>query len=192
MFKFATVGCSGCRKKLREEARIGNYLNYIDKEFGALKVIGFAGFKPVSNRRVPFMRCECQKCGNFTEIPLYRLKAGQAKQCSKCAHKNLSAGNDIVKMAAKSGSSVLAIKSRKANKNNRSGHAGVSWVPGLQKWRAYITFRRRQYYLGLYDDYDKAVIARETAEKEIYEKFLEWYEKEYPEEWEKINRVKHT
>lgn len=28
--------------------------------------------------------------------------------------------------------------------------------------------------------------ARETAEKELYGDFLEWYAKEYPKEWKRI------
>lgn len=63
-------------------------------------------------------------------------------------------------------------------------------MPSLGKYRAYINFKRKQYYLGLYEKIEDAVFARKQAEKHVYGEFLDWYASEHPEEWEKINKKK--
>lgn len=65
----------------------------------------------------------------------------------------------------------LRAVSRQQNMQNRplsymntSGHIGVSWNRSAQKWQAQIKYSRRSFYLGLFDDLEKAVEVRKEAE----------------------------
>ena len=61
---------------------------------------------------------------------------------------------------APSPSSARAIRS-----NNTSGYAGV--FQKRDKWSARITYQKVTYHLGVYDDLDSAVAARQTAEQQL-------------------------
>lgn len=190
VFKHQNAGCPDCRKTDSHLRKIEKANQYIGKYFGQLQVIGCAGIKKPYGIYTPIMICECKKCGSVTEIPLVRLKSGGASECMNCCHKNLALGSEISKDASLGGSLVFAIDGRRElNKNNASGHNGVSWSKSANKWRAYIYFKRKQYHLGVFDKMEDAVSARNQAEKEIYGNFLEWYQKEYPKEWEKIQKT---
>lgn len=52
--------------------------------------------------------------------------------------------------------------------NNVSGKTGVSFIPAINKYRAYITKNGKQISLGRFEDYEDAVKAREAAELQIY------------------------
>ena len=56
------------------------------------------------------------------------------------------------------------------------------------RFRAYITFRRKQYYLGTFDQIEDAVHARKEAEDKIYGDFLDWYRETYPDRWERLSK----
>ena len=51
--------------------------------------------------------------------------------------------------------------------DKKSGHVGVAWHKGHQKWIAYITVSGKQKYLGVFSDLEDAIAAREKAEKEF-------------------------
>lgn len=50
------------------------------------------------------------------------------------------------------------------SKRNKSGVKGVCWDPKSRKWRAQMRVAGKGIYLGLYHDFDEAVLARLTAE----------------------------
>jgi DNA-directed RNA polymerase subunit RPC12/RpoP len=52
-------------------------------------------------------------------------------------------------------------------KNNSSGVKGVCWNREMRKWQAYIRIDYQQQHLGLFNDLEDAVKARENAEKQI-------------------------
>lgn len=52
--------------------------------------------------------------------------------------------------------------------HNTSGVRGVAWHKQAKKWRAYITIDGKQKSLGLFDDFDKAVLARRRAVLEAW------------------------
>lgn len=54
---------------------------------------------------------------------------------------------------------------------NTSGVAGVNWHKASQKWRARITVREKEIYLGVYDNFDDAVKARKEAEDKYFGEF---------------------
>lgn len=51
--------------------------------------------------------------------------------------------------------------------DKKSGHVGVAWHKGHQKWIAYITISGKQKYLGVFNDLDDAIAAREKAVSEL-------------------------
>ena len=105
--------------------------------------------------------------------------------------KNLAKGHEILKIASVGGTSITAIDGRrKINKNSSTGYNGISYMPKIGKYRAYINFQRKQYTLGLHEKIEDAILARKCAEKEIYGNFLGWYANEYPEKWEKLNKTR--
>lgn len=53
---------------------------------------------------------------------------------------------------------------QKIRSTNKSGKTGVSWMAKLSKWRATIYYQNKQYYLGVFESFDKAVEVRERAE----------------------------
>lgn len=56
------------------------------------------------------------------------------------------------------------------NKNisdaNKSGKTGVSWDKAKNGWRAHITKNRKRYELGIFKDFESAVLQRKKAELE--------------------------
>lgn len=52
--------------------------------------------------------------------------------------------------------------------NNQTGKTGVSFREDLGKYRAYITVNRKQISLGVFDSFQEAVTARESAEIQYY------------------------
>lgn len=51
--------------------------------------------------------------------------------------------------------------------NNRTGVRGVSWDAKHSKWQARIEERNKEIWLGYFDEFDHAVIARKAAEKAL-------------------------
>ena len=191
ILEYQSRGCLECREKERIRKKEDDAKSHIGEVHGNLEIIGFSGIEKQNYHFAPIMECKCRKCGNITEIPLPRLNASQARECAECARKNLKIGREISKSAAVEGTSILSIDGRRQkNKNNSSGHNGVSKCYKSGKWRAYINFRRRQYYLGTYEKIEDAIQARKEAEKEMYGSFLDWYAQKFPEKWEKIQNRK--
>ncbi len=61
------------------------------------------------------------------------------------------------------------ITSSRTYSNNTSGRKGVSWDKTRNKWIVSITYNKKTYHIGRFDNFDDAVKAREEAEK-IYHK----------------------
>ena len=49
-------------------------------------------------------------------------------------------------------------------KDNTSGTAGISWDKSRNKWHAYINKSGKRYFLGWFEDLEKAVSVRKSAE----------------------------
>jgi len=52
------------------------------------------------------------------------------------------------------------------SKRNKTGHTGVSWHKRGKKWQAYVTFKGVRHYLGLFDDKQEAIKARQKKNEE--------------------------
>jgi hypothetical protein len=66
---------------------------------------------------------------------------------------------------------------QKLQSNNTSGHKGVHWHKGINKWIANIGVDNKLIHLGYFINIEDAIIARENAEKIFFKEFNR--EKEY-------------
>ena len=54
--------------------------------------------------------------------------------------------------------------------NNKSGHKGISWLERLQKWQVNIQHKKINYYVGVFENIDDAILARKRAEIDLFGK----------------------
>ena len=57
-------------------------------------------------------------------------------------------------------------------RNNTSGHKGVSWDEKSNKWQAYITVNKKRIHLGRFPNKEDAVEARKLAEQQYHQPLL--------------------
>lgn len=161
VLKHQDGGCISCRNNIRKNQKNQECIKYIGQTFGNIEVIGYEGIQNLYGRMTPIMKCKCKKCGSECSIPLARLKSGHAKSCKKCGEKNLEIGHEFLKIDATMGTRITAINGkRQLNKNSSSGHTGVSFHKITGKYRAYINFKRKQYYLGTHLAIEDAIKSR--------------------------------
>ena len=163
-------GCPKCRASAKEEEKLQALREqHVGKVFGSLRVEDLC-IKEYKKRRIPNAICRCEKCGSETVIPLKRILDGGATACTCTREKCLAMGHEAIQRARIDGTVLYSIQEdRKINKNNQTGHVGVCFVPKTKKYRAYITLRRKQYNLGLYNTLDEAVAARKEGEEKYFQ-----------------------
>lgn len=175
-------GCSKCKYRKNREKY---YTKEIGKTYNNLKILEYD--EDISNKnKGTYVKCQCLKCNSITSIPLTRIKAEKAKVCSFCSKKNLKLGLEFIKEDCVQNTRISTLKRKTNNKNNTSGYNGVSMFKN-GKYRSYINFQRRQYYLGTYDTLEDAHKIRMVAEEKIYGEFLKWYAENFPDKWKKYN-----
>ena len=57
-------------------------------------------------------------------------------------------------------------KNQKMNKNNKSGVMGVYWIPSRNKWKSVIGVNKNKVFIGMFDNFEDAVLERLEAELE--------------------------
>lgn len=180
-------GCPACRKKRRQEAKYGDLTGF---HSGDVEVIGFAHAGSRKNDKTTKAKalCRCLRCGREFEASAYAIRHGGVKSCAECAKQAaLPIGQKLTSDLAVTGTTPVALApDKKVKSNSTTGYTGVSLIrSGSQKgkYRAYIYFRGKQYYLGAYDTPEQAAQARRAAEDEMYGGFLDWYRENYPDKW---------
>ena len=187
ILKNQDIGCSKCKRE-----SVDSFKKHIGEKHGDLEIIDIVGRKKYLGTKQVFALCRC-KCGIEKEILLARVLSGGAKTCGHKLAGNLKTGREISEISHVDGTFIVAIDGRrKLNKNSETKITGVSYMPKCRRYRAYINFRRKQYYLGLYTDIEDAKNARKDAEEQIYGDFLNWYKTAYPENWERIENSRHS
>ena len=166
--KWSGVKSCGCLRKERAESL--NRKDISGKRFGRLVVIRQTELRDSPGTTVWECRCDC---GNTAFYSVNELSFGKARSCGclyrdtrKDCAKNRS---DLVEGTALS--SLLSAK--KTRSNNTSGTTGVHFDPKLGKWVAYISYKKKRHYLGLFMDKDDAIKARERAEEEFHDPMIE-------------------
>lgn len=132
--------------------------DFVGKRFGMLTVVEYDG----KWNGIHTWNCRCD-CGRLVDVSQTDLQNGTATTCGW--HPNLreedSARNP----------------DEKAAKITASGVRGVYSGKGRDRYVAQITFQRKSYYLGSYDNLDEAAQVRKEAEKQIEDDgFLSWYQ----------------
>ncbi len=137
-----------------------------NKTFGYLTVI-----EPTEkrHRKDIVWLCRC-KCGKEVEIPAVLLKGGNTTSCG-CRkldilqHRNrYEEGTELRQ----------AMEEKILNPNSASGYVGVQ--PKRGKWAAYITYKKKTYWLGVYSNIEDAVKARAGAKEAVMEDAARIYE----------------
>ena len=67
------------------------------------------------------------------------------------------------------------LKSKKVPTDNTTGYKGVYLIRG--KYVAKIVFRKKQYFLGAYENIEEAAQVRREAEEVLFDGFAEYYAK---------------
>lgn len=153
--------------------------NRVDEVYGLLTVKEFVGIKDGQSTWL----CECE-CGNTIIVKNDSLVGKKRKSCG-CLKKKTAIENNKIALENRKkydlieGTCIRSIDHPKLLKNNVSGVTGVYYDTKNKRWRARIEFKGKKYYLGSHKLKEDAIKARKEAEKEIYGKFLEWYNKEY-------------
>lgn len=133
--------------------------------------------------------CRCD-CGNEVDVSYDKLKYGDRISCG-CYQQEVRQQLPSY-LTHIDGTSVNLLKSTKKRKPNSSGVTGVYLVQG--KYRAFIGFQRKLYYLGIYSSLETAAAVRRQAEQLLHKEFVEFYdrwkkkEKENPN-WGKENPI---
>lgn len=144
-----------------------------NQTFGRLEVISF-------NRREnnkTLWNCICT-CGNTKEVDGKHLKNGTIVSCG-C--KNEENKTNVINLRDDyiDGTNLSAIsENRKMNKNNTSGHKGVSWSKEKNKWVAQLTFKGKNHILGRFDNIEDAIRSRKEAEDKYFNNFINGNKKE--------------
>jgi hypothetical protein len=136
------------------------------QRFGKLTVLSFAGRK---NHKT-LWRCRCD-CGNECLTSTASLTMGSTTSCG-CRNKENQANIDSLRTGFVDGTSVTAIDGRrKVNRNNSSGHTGVSYDRSRKLWVAQLTFQRKNHLIGRFKYKREAISARKEAEQQYYGKY---------------------
>lgn len=127
-------------------------------------------------------KCQCD-CGKQCVCKSGSLTSGVTKSCG-CLQEEKRKENMKKAIHFVGGTCVERIACRKTFTNNTTGHRGV-YRRENNRWRACIGFQGKVYYLGSFEHFEDAVEARLTAEKKLYDTFLEQYAEEEASEGNK-------
>jgi hypothetical protein len=159
-------------KKTHCGCRLSNVIELTGIKFGRLLVIKYAGLDQYKNA---LWLCKCD-CGEKVIKKGATLRDGRTQSCG-CLKLEMNTADmpnrrkkDIVEKT-----SLGKIKSTNNQKNNTSGHKGVSRHSRGDKWVAYLSLNGKRIYLGIYDDLGEAIIVRKKAEEIYYKPIIEKY-----------------
>lgn len=104
--------------------------------------------------------CRCQ-CGKQLELPATRLLLGNTKSCGCLQKEHLYRVNKYFANT----SIEQSIRDPIYRASNKSGFVGI--VPKRDKWQAYITYQKKNHYLGTFAKLEDAVKARARAKEAV-------------------------
>lgn len=127
--------------------------------------------------------CRCD-CGNELDVSASDLVSGNNVSCGCRRDEIRSQVGDTLTFV--DGTCIEWLTSRKWRSDNTTGHTGVSETSN-GTYVVYIGFKRKRYFLGKYDQLEKAVQVRKDAEVVVHDGFVKAYRryseyaKEHPE-----------
>lgn len=140
--------------------------DYLGKRFSMLTVTGYAGKEDGQH----LWRCKCD-CGKETVVRQTNLQSGKTKSCGCLQEKQIL---ENLKLCEGTSVAVLEANRGRLLPTNTSGVTGVYRNRRTGRWCAQITFKRKTYYLGVYEKKDDAIRARKRGEG-LHEDFIAWY-----------------
>lgn len=166
-----------CRQD-KHKAHANNFIDLVGRQFGWLTVESLHEEKNSSGRCRWVCRC---RCGAETIQFTSDLRSGKVKSCG-CYTSGVLGPELHTHLHTINGTMIEMLTGQK-RKTNTSGYVGV-FAKG-KRWKASITFQRKQYHLGIYDDIREAAKAYQRAH-EMRSHFVEWYAREFPDEYMRI------
>lgn len=124
------------------------------------------------NGRGVVWHCRCD-CGNEIDVPYNNLVYCNMKSCGCQKKEHDQKLSDFLLHV--DGTSIDAIRSRKIPSNNTTGYRGVYKIRG--KYTAKIVFRKKQYFLGTFDNAEDAAEVRRKAESLLFDEAVSFYDK---------------
>lgn len=118
-----------------------------------------------------YWHCRCD-CGNEVDISEDSLMHGGYKSCGCLQSENRK--KICTQLHIMDGTCIEMLEKRKYRRDNTSGFRGVTRMKN-GRFRAYIGFKGKRYYIGCFEQYDEAVDARIEAEELIHGGFLQAY-----------------
>lgn len=152
------------------------------KKFGKLTVLGLDRVERVKrkngDRNKFYWKCRCE-CGKEFVLNYEKLKSGQNNSCKDIERNQTQTYTEIGtkhkrKNVLKEGTRLDTL-TNKPTKANTSGVRGVYYDKDKGKYKVYIDFKNKRYYLGYYDKLEDAAKARARAEDKFFKPILEKY-----------------
>lgn len=156
----------GCLRKKTP----ANALDLTGQRFGKLTVIERAG---ITNGGSALWRCSCD-CGNEKITRATTLRRGEVTSCGCLANILIEeARTDLLTNKTIDGVQVPRL-TQKVRSDSGTGHKGISrrCRKGKVIYEVYISVKKIRKYIGTFSDLDKAVRAREKAEKEYHAPYI--------------------
>ena len=156
----------GCEKKAGRKR-----LDITGHRYGKLTAVCATGRKNAQGSVIWKCRCDC---GNETEASVQDLNSGNCKSCGCLKEEYQELLHDRLHLVDRT--CVEWLEGRKGRTDNTSGFRGV-FKKKNGKYSVSIGFKKRQYYIGVFDTYEDAVDARLQAEHLVHDGFLAAYRK---------------
>ena len=144
--------------------------NVIGKKFRMLTVIDKTDRKSKSGRLL--YKCKCD-CGNIVYYDIGDIRKNTSCGCWKNSKGRID--NMMKSMKCFENTSIRVLENRRINKNNTSGHCGVSFSKSKNKWVAYIKVQRKNINLGTFSTKEEAIKARINGEEKYFKPLIDKY-----------------
>lgn len=178
--KWSGVKSCGCLRRERTESL--NKKDLSGKCFGRLTAI-----RPTDNRDNPgtiIWECRCD-CGNTAYYSVNELNNGNVHSCG-CLYRETRASCTQKREDLIDDTNVTSlVVAKKTRANNTSGVTGVYLNKTNNKWVAYLSYKKKRYYLGMFTNKDDAIKARKRTEKELHDPMIE-------EHWDELSEKRQA
>ena len=120
--------------------------------------------------------CVCD-CGNEVKHSVNKLRSGRIHSCG-CMYRETRKECSSHRRDLKDETAISALLVAKTiRRNNTSGYTGVYRDKKHERWQAYISVKKKRYYLGSYEAIEEAAAARSFAEEKLHDPIiLQYYE----------------
>lgn len=170
------VSSYALRKKNQQSCGCRKIKDLIGQRFGHLVVLSRSDrYVILSDQKRKYMwECRCD-CGETVYRLSEKLRLGKKCACKACMGK--TAVNTMSERAGYvEGTQLSKLVAAKVKAGNSSGVRGVYLNRKTGKWRASITFQKKNYYLGEFINIEDAIEARHRGEELYYAPMLEKYD----------------